>query len=320
MPDEGKPTPGLRVVMPVHNAERFVEAALVSVLNDAPSDAQVIVVDDGSTDASSALVAAVAAGDPRVVVLRNEEPTGVSRALNLGIEHEGCPEFVGVAEHDDLVIPGRFAQQVAALQADSRLGAVSGEGRYVGPSGRTAGRVSVGPRSEAEFDQMRQEAREILIPHPAITYRRDAVVAAGLYDPTFDSAQDLELINRMVYEAGWRVLTITAPHVLYRIHDSSMSFSHISAQRMMTRYIRYRNRAQLDGARWLGFHAWQERNRPDLRTRWTWYRKDQGARHYRQAGLAWLNRRPAPLVGHFAAACALHPRWVVSKLKVATGR
>jgi glycosyltransferase involved in cell wall biosynthesis len=310
----------LRIVMPVHNAERYLESAVASVLEDLPADGELVVVDDGSTDGSPRLIAQAAAQDPRVRVLTNPAATGVSRALNSGIELTGCPEFVGVAEHDDLVVKGRFAEQVAALRADPRLGAVSGEGRYLGPSGRIAGRVSVGPRSTAEFETMKQDARELLIPHPAVTYRREAVVGAGLYDPGFDSAQDLELINRLVYQYGWRVRTVASQHVLYRIHDSSMSFSHISAQRMMTRYIRYRNRAQLDGHEWQDYATWQEQNAPDLRTRWTWYRKDQGALHYRQAGLAWLNRRPLAFLGHVAAAAVLHPRWVVAKVRVAVGR
>jgi glycosyltransferase involved in cell wall biosynthesis len=313
-------TTSLRVVMPVHNAAGYVVAALDSVLKDLPEDGEVIVVDDGSGDGSAALVDAIAARDDRVVVLRNDEPTGVSRALNLGVTFGSCPEFVAVAEHDDLVLPGRFAAQVAALRAEPALGAVSGEGRYLGPTGRVAGRVSVGPRTQEEFRAMREAGREILIPHPAIMYRSDAITGAGLYDADFDAAQDLEIVNRLVYAAGWQVRTLAEPHVLYRIHDSSMSFSHISAQRMMTRYIVYRNRAQLDGERFVPFAEWQKANRPDRRTRWRWYRKDTGALRYRQAGLAWLNRRPFAFLANMVAASVLHPRWVLMKLRVARGR
>lgn len=311
---------GVRVVMPVHNAADYVVAALESVLTDLPDDGEVIVVDDGSRDGSGELVDEIARGDDRVVLLRNDEPTGVSRALNRGVTFGACPEFVAVAEHDDLVLPGRFAAQLSALRSDASLGAVSGEGRYLGPTGRIAGRVSVGPRTDAEFHRMRDEGREILIPHPAIMYRRDAVVAAGLYDAEFDAAQDLEIVNRLVYSAGWRVRTLAEPHVLYRIHDTSMSFSHIAAQRMMTRYIVYRNHAQLEGRAFVSFAEWREANRPDRRTRWRWYRKDTGALRYRQAGLAWLNRRPVAFAANMIAASVLHPRWVLMKLRVARGR
>ncbi|BDV29513.1 glycosyltransferase family 2 protein [Microbacterium terricola] len=306
--------------MPVHNAARYVGAAIDSVLADMPHDAELVIVDDGSTDGSAVIVRAAAERDDRITVIRNETPTGVSRALNTAVRHGDCPAFVAVAEHDDLVLAGRFSAQLAALRGEPALGAVSGEGRYLGPSGRIAGRVSVGPRSKAEFDELRSAGREILIPHPAIMYRRDAVIAAGLYDAAFDAAQDLEIVNRLVYAAGWEVRTIAQPHVLYRIHDSSMSFSHISRQRLMTRYIVYRNRAQLDGEAFVSFAEWQEANQPDRRTRWRWYRKDTGALRYRQAGLAWLNRRPVAFAGNIVAASVLHPRWVLMKLRVARGR
>ncbi|MCR2814210.1 glycosyltransferase family 2 protein [Microbacterium sp. zg.Y1090] len=321
MPDEsGLGGVSLRVVMPVHNAAAFFAEALRSVLADLPDDGEVVVVDDGSTDGSERLVQQAAERDTRITVLRHDEPQGVSRALNAGITHPGCPEYIAVAEHDDLVLPGRFAAQVHELREDAALGAVSSEGRYLGMSGRIAGRVSAGPKNREEFARMRAAGREILVPHPAITYRRDAVVAAGLYDPTFDYAQDLEIINRLVYDAGWEVRTITEPHVLYRIHNSSSSFAHISEQRMMTRYIVYRNRQQLARADVDDFATWSENNAPDRRTRWRWYRKDRGALHYRLAGLAWLDRRLASFVVNITAATALHPRWVLMKIRVATGR
>lgn len=310
----------LRVVMPVHNAARFVGAALASVLSDLPAGSEVVVVDDGSTDGSRQIVRVAAERDPRVKLLENKRATGVSNALNAGITVSGCPPFVAVAEHDDLVLPGRFAAQLAELNSSSRLGAVSGEGRYLGPTGRTAGRVSVGPKSTAEFEQMREQGREILIPHPAIMYRRDAILEAGLYDTTFDAAQDLEIVNRLVYAEGWEVRTLAEPHVLYRIHDSSMSFSHIATQRLITRYIRYRNSAQLNGLPFVSFPEWRLENVPDRRTRWRWYRKDTGALRFRRAGLAWLNRQPFSFAGNLVAATVLHPRWVLMKLKVARGR
>lgn len=310
----------LRVVMPVHNAVAYVRDALVSVLADLPVDGEVVVVDDGSTDGSEAVVDEVARDDDRVTVIRHGVAVGVSEALNAGIRYGELPEFVAVAEHDDIVIAGRFAAQLAALTAAPELGAVSGSGRYLGPQGRKVGRVFVGPRTHEEFIKMRECASAILIPHPAITYRSAAVVSSGLYEPIFDSAQDLELLNRMVYGHGWEVRTLAGPHVLYRIHDSAMSFSHIFTQRMMTRYIVERNRLQMVGKAYPSFEVWQADNQPGLRTRVRWYRKDVGALRFRRAGQAWLYRRPLAFAGNLVLAAVLHPRWVLMKARVALGR
>lgn len=310
----------LRLVMPVHNGLPFLERALDSALADLPEDAEMVIVDDGSSDDSPVVLAAAAARDARVRVLRNDKATGVSRALNQGIEVPGEPDFIAVAEHDDVVLPGRFAAQLAALRDDPALGAVSSEGRYVGPGERVLGRVAVGPSSHEQFLEMKDRAAEILIPHPAVTYRRAALADVGLYDPAFDSAQDLELINRLVYAGGWEVRTLREPGVLYRIHDGNMSFSHMTLQRSVTRFIQYRNRCQLDGLVPSSYDEWLVDHRPPARLARRWRRYDRGALYYRRAGLDWMLRRRTAFVRHLVAATVLHPRWVWFKVGVALGR
>ncbi len=313
------PAVRLRVVMPVHNSVRYVRQALDSALADLPDDAELIVVDDGSSDGSSGIVAAVAAQDARVRIIRHDTARGVSAALNAGIDAPGDAEYLAVAEHDDVVLSGRFAAQLAALDADDRLGAVSGEGTYVGPNGRLAGRVAVGPATREEFETMRAAGREILIPHPAITYRTRALHEIGGYDSSFDGAQDLELINRLVYQGGWAVQRLSGRHVLYRIHGSAMSFSHLAEQRTMTRYVRYRNQQQLAGAPFPAYRKWADAEQPDPRTARRLRRYDRGALMYRRAGFAWITRRPFAFAGNLVGASVLHPRWVLAKIKVARG-
>lgn len=305
--------------MPVHDAGQYLQEALTSVLDDLPERSELVVVDDGSSDSSPSLIAATTDTDPRVRVVRHATAQGVSRALNAGISAPGCPEFIAVAEHDDVVLPGRFAAQLDALRRDRRLGAVSSEGRYLGPEGRTAGRVANGPRTPEEFAEQRAAGTAMLIPHPGVMYRKSALDESGLYDPAFDSAQDLEIMNRLVYGAGWSLQILPHRHFLYRVHPGAMSFSHLTLQRLMTRYVAYRNSRQLLGAPFDDFETWRSANTPTTRTRLTWFRKDRGALMFRRAGLAWVSRRPLSFAGNLIGATVLHPRWVLMKLRVARG-
>jgi glycosyltransferase involved in cell wall biosynthesis len=309
----------LRVVMPVHNARSYVGEAIRSVLADLPVDGELVVIVDGPTDGSAEVVDAQASRDGRMHVIRHAEARGVSRAINAGFEYPECPEYVAIAEHDDVVLTGRFLEQMAALSGDPQLAAVSGEGRYVGPTGRVFGRVSVGPHDDDELRRMISSGEPVLIPHAAVMYRRSAVVQGGMYDPAFDGAQDLELMNRLVYACGWTVRILRSQHLLYRVHDSATSSLSLSRQRLISRFVRYRNCCLLEATEPDDFAHWMERHRPSRRTRWRWYRHDRGALLYRRAGLAWLTGKPISFVGNLTVAALLHPRIVFSKLRILGG-
>jgi hypothetical protein len=146
-------------------------------------------------------------------------------------------------------------------------------------------------------------------------FRRQALEDAGGYDPEFDGTQDLELMNRIVYQGGWDAITLPECHVLYRIHPSATSFGKFSQQRMMMRYVRDRNQAWSRGEKPSGYQDWLRACPRSPLQRFTWWRHDLGALLYRRAGLSWMlgeRARTALLVG---AASGLHPEWVFNKIK-----
>src|SRR5258707_4686752 len=79
--------PTVSVVMAAYNAARNVKAAVQSILLQPLTDFELILVDDGSTDATSTLLTAFAAEDERILVLRNDENIGMAASLNRGLHH-----------------------------------------------------------------------------------------------------------------------------------------------------------------------------------------------------------------------------------------
>src|SRR6476620_10544907 len=100
-------TPLVSVVVPNHNRARLLSRTLQSILAQQMGDLEVAVVDNGST-ADTASVAAAA--DPRVVVLRNEAPAGVSAARNRGIA-AARGAWLAFCDDDDLWSPEKLAHQ-----------------------------------------------------------------------------------------------------------------------------------------------------------------------------------------------------------------
>ncbi|WP_026190571.1 glycosyltransferase family 2 protein [Methylobacterium sp. WSM2598] len=103
------------VVIPAYNAEKTIEATLVSVRSQSHRDLEILVVDDGSTDRTTAIVARHAALDARIRLIRQANG-GVARARNEGIA-QARGAFVAPVDADDLCSPDRIAKQLVAIEA-----------------------------------------------------------------------------------------------------------------------------------------------------------------------------------------------------------
>lgn len=113
--------PRVSVVIPVYNGERFVGEAIQSVLAQDFTDLECIVVDDGSTDGTPAIITGFA--DTRLRSVRTVNQ-GTSPARNTGIA-ESQGELVALLDADDVWLPGKLSAQVALLDSDPDLGFVT---------------------------------------------------------------------------------------------------------------------------------------------------------------------------------------------------
>jgi glycosyltransferase involved in cell wall biosynthesis len=111
------------VVIPAHNAERFISRTLESALAQSYDPLEVVVVDDGSTDQTAILVEEAAARDNRIRLFRTQN-SGVAAARNLGIS-EARGKLIAPLDADDLWHPEKIARQVRVMQTSSpRVGLV----------------------------------------------------------------------------------------------------------------------------------------------------------------------------------------------------
>jgi hypothetical protein len=189
----------ISVVMGVYNAATTLESTLDSILAQTERDFECIIVDDGSTDATPAILARYAKRDPRIRIIRQTN-AGLTRALIAG-----CSQAKGryIARHDagDLSDPERFALQKRALDADGSLVFVSSSTRYVGPEfeplwiARPTG-VALEP---ARVLDLRLPAGLTDGPthHGSVMFSREAYERAGGYRAAFYYGQDFDLWLRL---------------------------------------------------------------------------------------------------------------------------
>lgn len=140
------PPPVVTVVIPAYNAQATLAETLESALAQTCREIEVIVVDDGSTDQTSALVAAYAARDGRVR-LSAQTNGGVARARNTGVA-QARGAFVAPLDADDLWRPDKLERQLKALQAAGpKAGLAYAGSLLIDPDGNVTGAM---PRAEFE--------------------------------------------------------------------------------------------------------------------------------------------------------------------------
>ena len=175
--------PLVSVLLPTRDAAATLRAAAVSILRGSLRDLELVVVDDGSTDATPALLDRLAGRDRRVRVVRGPGE-GIAAALTRGLAASDAP-LVARMDADDVAWPGRLALQVAALAAEPALAAAGA-------------RVRLFPRARVQGGMRRYVAWLNGLTSPALV-ARDLFVEAPLVHPA-------ALLRRGPLEqvGGWR--------------------------------------------------------------------------------------------------------------------
>ena len=195
----GSRSPLVTVYLPTHNRAALLRQAIRSVLAQDHRELELIVVDDGSTDGTQEVLAAFAAADPRLRVLRNERPAGAPAARNRAIL-DARGEFVTGIDDDDLMLPDRISALLAAH--DDRYAFVCGASYVIGADGRWYD-VHDAVEGRVELDELL--LRNVV--GNQVLLRTARLREAGLFDEAQPAWQDYELWTRLVLRHGpaWRI-------------------------------------------------------------------------------------------------------------------
>jgi glycosyltransferase involved in cell wall biosynthesis len=218
----GPPEPRVAIVIPLYQLREFVAEAIESALAQtlAPSEIEVVVIDDGSTDGGGD----VARGfEPRVRYLRQEN-RGLSAARNVGIGLTRAP-FVQLLDADDRLAPDKLARQLAAFEGHPEAGVVYAGWRHIDEHGAALPQVG---RPRQSGDVVDALLLGNILPPVAPLVRRAAIERAGGFDESLTSLEDWDLWLRISL-LGYRWTYIDALLCDYRVRASGM---HANATRM----------------------------------------------------------------------------------------
>ncbi|MCO5170703.1 MAG: glycosyltransferase [Planctomycetes bacterium] len=215
--------PPTSVLLPVRDAAATIDAALASVRAQTDPDLEVVVVDDGSTDGTAERLAAHAAEDARVRVLRREGPGDLVAALEVG-RRAARGRLLLRMDADDVSEPTRLARCRALLDDDPGLAVASCLVRSFPEGEVREGRRRYDAWLNALVDHeamARERFVESPVAHPSVLLRADALAAVGGYrDP--GGPEDYDLWLRL-FAAGARFAKV--PEVLLHWREGPLRAS-----------------------------------------------------------------------------------------------
>lgn len=232
--------PVVSVLLPVFNGEKYVKAAVDSILQQTFTDFELIIIDDGSTDRTLTLLQAF--NDSRIRLVPNSTNRGIVNALNqaLGLARGS---YLARMDADDIAWPRRLEKQVVRMEANPQIGVC---GSWMHILGEKPSSLWRSPRFHEEI------AAELVFSsplfHPTVMLRRSVLQQHQLtYSGEYPGAEDFELWNRLAKVT--RLENLDEPLLDYRFHPGQ------SGQRSSAVQLASANRLRRLQLRGLGIDA-----------------------------------------------------------------
>ena len=230
-------SPAVSVVIPAYNADWCVGKAIDSVLAQDFRDCEVIVIDDGSTDDT----AAVLAGYGDAIRIVRQPNGGMSSARNAGIR-TARGEFIAFLDADDGWLPGKLRLQVESMRSTPAVGFSSVAARVEDPDGRLLNLWNCGGEERQVLRFLFENNGGIAGGTSGLMVRRALFEQVGGYDETLQGAEDADLWMRLAALADYRC--IADPLVVVLRRPGSVS-RNVEAMRAGAIRARQKNRRLL---------------------------------------------------------------------------
>jgi len=206
----------ISVVIPAYNAAGFIAQTLESVLAQTPPPDEVLVIDDGSTDATAEVAEGFGA---QVRVIRRPRARQAA-ARNFGVQ-EAAGEWVAFVDADDLWEPDKLARQMEALARSPVASLCYTARREFVEHGGAIERLNIVPVPPPEGIREALFRNTTFLPS-SVVIQRAAFLAAGGFDTEFKIVEDWDLWLRLLH-SGVAFAACPEPLLLYRIHPDSVS-------------------------------------------------------------------------------------------------
>lgn len=232
--DAESSTPTVDVIIPAYNISRHLPAALESVIAQTFQNWRIVVVDDGSTDQTEAVLKTFQERLGARLTYLKQANQGPSAARNTGIRH-ASGELIAFLDGDDLWVPERLADSVACLAANRAAGLSYGLVTRITEAGEVIGTFAGNGQHAAGRLASQIYMRRVEFPCPTVTVRRACLDVVGLFDEGMRATEDRDLWLRIAQR--YEIAFVPKVLALYRTAASSASLNYDKMMRAQLHFI-----------------------------------------------------------------------------------
>jgi glycosyltransferase involved in cell wall biosynthesis/carbonic anhydrase/acetyltransferase-like protein (isoleucine patch superfamily) len=205
------------IIIPSYNHEKYVEQSILSALNQTYKNIEIIIIDDGSSDATPEIIESIvsAYNGEKSLRLFRQENQGLTKTLNRAV-NLASGEFITFLASDDAYLPTRIQDTVSRLlEEPETTAAVYSDGLLIDDKGNRTAKFSSKYLRPIGKDTYKELLIANWIPAMGVTYRKKALIDVGLFDEEL-KIEDYDLLIKLSQK--YHIAYINKPLFLYRIH------------------------------------------------------------------------------------------------------
>lgn len=218
-------SPLISVIIPVFNAETFIQNALESVFEQTYKNLEIIVLDDGSTDSSKEIIESL---EDKRIRFFSRENRGLIETLNEGI-NKSNGEYIARMDADDICLSTRFERQIKYLVKNRKAGVVFTGVENIDEKGKVLRSIS---SKKTRFIDPTELLFGCPVCHPTAMFDLTKIKKTELfYDHNYHLAEDFELWTRLISKT--KIGLLEESLFKYRIHSKSITSQNGLKQRLV---------------------------------------------------------------------------------------
>ncbi|NTU98957.1 glycosyltransferase [Candidatus Falkowbacteria bacterium] len=222
--------PRVSVVMSVYNGGEHLKDAVKSILDQSFAAFEFIIINDGSTDGSEAVINGFS--DPRIRLVSRENK-GLVYSLNQGIELAQTDLIVRM-DADDVAAPDRLEKQLHYLDEHPEISLVGSWAKTIDSVGSVTGEYNYPPVSYGKIKAYAIIHNPFI--HPTVMFRKTAIVSVGGYNPRYKHIEDYELWSRVLNR--YQGANLPEHLLFYRLSGQGITKSHNLEMRLKGLVVR----------------------------------------------------------------------------------